>query len=48
MKKIMLQFHCMVLKKNDSSKSSNQEILKIVMNYLKATGRFDRPLVSNQ
>ena len=30
------------------SKDSNQEILQIVINYIKATTRFDRPLVNNQ
>ena len=29
-----------------NSKSINQEILKFVINYIKATGRFDRPLIN--
>ena len=32
----------------NDSKCANQEILKFVITYIKATTRFDRPLINNQ
>ena len=31
---------------NDNSKSLNQDIIKHVVNYIKATGRFEKPLIA--